>query len=146
MDQKKHKLTKHMLPFLMKPLTLLVLTGVCILGEVMWVYLGILRGNQWECVGAFVVGSFLGFIGGGRTAKLWDEYYAEALSKRVRMMRTPMGRRNSLYILLALAVPMLMSFIPISQNPFLPALQSYIFGFICGMNIAIYLWARQLPE
>ena len=77
---------------------------------------------------------------------LWDEYYAEALLRRVRMRRTPMGMRNSLYILLALAVPMLMSFISASQNPFLPALQSYIFGFICGMNMAIYLWARQLPD
>lgn len=146
MDQEKNKLTKRMLPFLMKPFTLLVLTGVCILGEVMWVYLGILNGNQWECVALFVVGSLLGGIGGGRTAKMWDKYYAEAPSERVRIARTPMGRRNSLYILLALAVPMLMSFITTSQNSFLPALQSYIFGFICGMNVAIYRWARKLPD
>lgn len=146
MDQKKYKLTKRMLPFLMKPLTLLILAGVCILGEVMWMYLGIQNGTQWECVGLFVVGSLLGYIGGGWTAKLWDKHYIDAILKRVKIMKTPMGRRNTAFIFLALGVPMVMSFFPSSQHPFLPALQSYIFGFICGMNISIYLWVRQLPD
>ncbi len=135
-----------MLPFLMKPFTLLMLTGVCILGEVMWVYLGIRNGNQWECVAAFTVGWLLGYIGGGKTSKLWDKCYAEALLKRVKIMKTPMGRRNMLFIFTALGIPMVMSLIPSSLDPFLPVAQSYIFGFICGMNIAIYLWARKLPE
>ena len=93
-----------------------------------------------------MVGSLLGFIGGGRTSKLWDEYYIESRSRRVKIMQTPMGRRNALFIFTALGVPMVMSFIPASLDPFLPVVQSYIFGFICGMNVAIYLWARQLPE
>jgi hypothetical protein len=145
-DQKKYKLTRRMLPILMKPLTLLVLTGVCIVGEVMWVYLGIRNGNQWECVVLFVVGSLIGFIGGGRTSKLWDEYYIEAILRRVKLMKTPMGRRNAIFIFTALGVPMALSFIPTSLDPFLPVLQSYIFGFICGMNIAIYQWAKKLPK
>ena len=146
MDQKKHRLTRKMLPFLMKPTTLLVLTVVCILGEVMWIYLGIRIGNQWECVVLFVIGSLLGFIGGRRTSKLWEEYYLEARLRRGKLMRTPMGRRNTLFIFTALGIPMVLSFITASQHPFLPALQSYIFGFICGMNSAIYRWARQLPK
>ena len=135
-----------MLPILVKPLTLLVLTVVCLVGEVMWVYLGIQNGNQWECVVAVVVGSLLGYIGGGRTSRLWDKYYIEALLRRVKMSKTPMGRRNMLFIFTAIGVPMVMSFIPASLDPFLPVLQSYIFGFICGMNIAIYRWVKQLPK
>ena len=146
MDQRKPRLTKRMLPFLMKPFTLLILTVVCVLGEVMWIYLGIRNNDQWECVALFVVGSLIGFIGGGRTSKLWDKYYVEALLKRVKIMKTPLGRRNTIFIFVALGVPMAMSFASTSQHPFLPVLQSYIFGFICGMNIAIYLWAKQLPE
>ncbi len=145
MDQERHKLNKRMLPFLMKPFTLLALTVVCVLGEVMWIYLGILNNNQWECIALFVVGSLIGFIGGGRTSELWDRYYVEALLRRVKITKTPMGKRNTLFIFLALGVPMVMSFIPTTQHPFLPVLQSYIFGFICGMNIKLYLWAKQLP-
>jgi len=135
-----------MLPFLMKPFTLLMLAGVCVLGEAMWIYMGIQNGNPWECAALFVVGLFLGFVGGGRTSKLWDKYYIEALLRRVKMIRTPMGKRNALFIFLALGVPMVLSFIPTSRHPVLPVLQSYIFGFICGMNIAIYLWVKQLPQ
>jgi hypothetical protein len=145
-EQKKHKLTKRMLPFLMKPFTLVALTVVCLLGEVMWIYLGIRNGTQLECVILFVVGSLIGFIGGGRTSRLWDRYYVDALLRRVKITKTPMGRWVTVFIFLALGIPMGISFIPSAQHPFLPALQSYIFGFICGMNIALYLWAKQLPE
>ena len=146
MNQKKPELTRKMLPFLMKPPTLLVLTVVCLLGEVMWMYLGIQLGSQLECLGLFVVGLLLGYVGGGWTSKLWDKHYIDALLRRVKITKTPMGRRNTLFIFLALGVPMVLSFIPTLQQPFLPVLQSYIFGFICGMNVAIHRWAKQLPE
>ena len=146
MDQKKYKLTKRMLPILMKPLTLLVLTGVCIAGEVMWIYLAAQRGSVWECLGLFVVGSLLGLVGGVWTSQLWDKHYLHALLRRVKLMKTRMGRRSTMFTVLALGIPMVMSFFLASHDPFLPALQSYIFGFICGMNISIYRWVRQLPE
>jgi hypothetical protein len=112
----------------------------------MWLYLAVQNGNQWECLGLFAVGFFLGFIGGGRTSKLWDKYYIQAILKRVKLMRTPMGRRNTIFTVLALGVPMAVSFGLASNTPFLPVIQSYVFGFICGMNTAIYLWAKRLPE
>lgn len=145
-DQEKIKLTKRMLPFLMRPHVLIILMVTSILGEAMWIYLAIRNGNYWECIILFAVGFFLGFVGGGWTAKLWDKYYIQSLLKRVRIMKTTMGKRNSLFIFLALGVPMVLSFALASYDPFLPALQSYIFGFICGMNIALYLWARRLPD
>ena len=150
MDQKKNKLTKRMLPFLMKPLTLLILTGICIVGEVIWIFLAIQSEDRWlslgECLGLFAVGFLLGFVGGGWTSKMWDRYYVQFLLRRVKLMKTPMGRRSTIFTFLALGVPMIISLVLASNAPFLPILQSYIFGFICGMNIAIYLWARQLPD
>ena len=134
-----------MLPFLMKPFTLLILIGTCILGELIWIYIAIQNENQWESLVLFIVGFFLGSINGGWTSKLWDKYYIQSLLGRVRLMRTSMGRRNTIFTVMALGVPMIMSFIPTSRHPFLPVLQSYVFGFICGMNIVIYLWARRLP-
>jgi len=135
-----------MLPFLMKPFTLLVLTVTSILGEVMWMYLAIQNEDQWECLGLFTVGFFLGFVGGGWTSRLWDKYYVQALLGRVKLMKTNIGRQSTIFTVLALGAPMIMSFVLASHDPFLPILQSYIFGFICGMNVAIYRWARQLPE
>ena len=149
MDQEKNRLTKRMLPFLMKPRTLLILIGMCIVGEVMWICLAIQNENRWrslgECLGLFAVGFLLGFIGGGWTSQLWDKHYVQALLRRVKLMKTSIGRRSTIFTVLALGVPMILSFIVASHNPFLPILQSYVFGFICGMNIAIYLWARRLP-
>ena len=146
MDREKIRLTKRMLPFLMRPHTLLIMTGACVFGEVMWIYLATRNGSVWESLALFVVGSLLGFIGGGWTSQLWDKYYILALLKRVKLMKTSMGRRSTTFTVLALGIPMGMSFFLASQDPFLPALQSYIFGFICGMNTAIYRWVRRLPD
>lgn len=146
MDQGKIRLTKRMLPFLMKPSTLIVLTVTCIIGEIMWMYRAIQDGNQLESLVLFIVGITLGFIGGEWTSKMWDKYYIQSLLGRIRVMRTPIGIRNTVFTVLALGVPMAVSLVPSYQNPFLPILQSYIFGFICGTNVAIYLWVRQLPD
>ena len=86
-------------------------------------YLGIRVGRQWECLTMFVVGLLIGAIGGKWTSKLWDKYYLEARLRRVKLMNTPMGRRNTLFIFTALGIPMILSFITASQHPFLPALQ-----------------------
>jgi len=134
-----------MLPFLMKPYTLIIITVTCILGETMWMARAIQDGNKWEALGLFIIGLLMGFISGNWTSKLFDEYYVQTLLKRVNVLKTPMGRRNTIFTVLALGVPMAASFVPAYQDPFLPILQSYIFGFICGTNVVIYLWARKLP-
>ena len=130
----------------MKPFMLLIIAGTCIVGEVMWINLAIQNGDLWECLILFAVGFLLGFIGGVWTSRLWDKHYVQALLRRVKLMKTSMGRKSSLFTFMALGIPMAMSFALASKDPFLPILQSYIFGFICGMNIALYLWARLLPD
>lgn len=145
MDQGGPKLTKRMLPFLMKPFTLVVLTLTCILGEVMWMYRAVQDGSQLEALGLFIAGVILGFTSGRWTWQMFDKYYVQSLLKRVNIMKTPIWKQNTLFTVLALGLPMAASFIPTYQNPVLPIIQSYIFGFISGMNVAIYLWARKLP-
>jgi len=145
LDQGGPKLTKRMLPFLMKPFTLVVLTLTCILGEVMWMYRAVQDGSQLEALGLFIAGVILGFTSGRWTWQMFDKYYVQSLLKRVNIMKTPIWKQNTLFTVLALGLPMAASFIPTYQNPVLPIIQSYIFGFISGMNVAIYLWARKLP-
>jgi hypothetical protein len=145
-DPEKIKVRKRMLPFLMKPYVLIILIVVCIFGEVMWMYRAIQDGNQLESLGLFLVGMLLGGVSGVWTSRMFDKYYVPSLLRRVRFMRTPMSIRNSIFTFLALGVPMIVSFFRSDMDPFLPIMQSYIFGFICGMNIMIYLWARRLPN
>jgi hypothetical protein len=145
-DQDKNRLNKRMLPILMKPYTLIFLTVICVLGELIWFYLSVQYGNKWESMGLFIIGYFLGHVGGGWTTELWDKHYVESRLRRVKLTRTPLGKRSVAFTILALGVPMAMSFALRSYATFLPVLQSYIFGFICGMNIAIYRWARRLPD
>ncbi|MBD3183399.1 hypothetical protein GF312_13965 [Candidatus Poribacteria bacterium] len=130
----------------MKPRTLLVLTFVTILGEVMWMYLALQSRNHLESLLLFVIGILMGSIGGRWTSRLWDRYYVLALMRKVKMMKTSIGKQSTIFTVTALGVPMIVSFALASRNPLLPILQSYIFGFICGMNVAIYSWAKSLPE
>jgi len=130
----------------MKPATLIVLTIVCITGEVMWFYRSIQVGNELEAIILFFIGILLGFISGQWTSRMFNDHYIDSLLRRINIMKTPIGRRNTLFTFLALGIPMTASFLPQSQNPFLPVIQSYVFGFICGMNVAIYNWARRLPD
>ncbi|MEK7398662.1 MAG: hypothetical protein AAB116_17150 [Candidatus Poribacteria bacterium] len=145
-DPEKIKVRKRMLPFLMKPYVLIILIVACIFGEVMWMYRAIQDGNQLESLGLFLVGMLLGGVSGVWTSRMFDKYYVPSLLRRVHFMRTPISIRNSIFTFLALGVPMLVSFFRSDMDPFLPIMQSYIFGFICGMNIMIYLWARRLPN
>jgi len=146
LDPEKIKIQKRMLPFLMKPIMLIVLTVTCIFGEVMWMYSAIQDGNQMESLALFIVGLILGGTSGIWTSRLFDKYYVPSLLKRVNIMKTSMGIKNTVFTVLALGVPMVISFFRSNADPFLPIIQSYIFGFICGNNIMIYIWTRKLPE
>jgi hypothetical protein len=145
LDPEKIKIHKRMLPFLMKPITLIVLTITCIFGEVMWMYRAIQNGNQLESLGLFVAGAILGGTSGIWTTRMFDRYYVKSILGHVRIMRTPTGIKNTIFTVLALGLPMAVSFARSDLDPFLPIIQSYIFGFICGTNIMIYLWTRKLP-
>lgn len=145
-DPNKIKLQKRMLPFLMKPFTLVVIFITCILGEIMWMYRAIQDGNQLEAFALFVGGIILGGVNGVWTSRMFDKHYVASILGRIRIMRTSIGIKNSVFTFIALGLPMIASFVKGDFDPFLPIIQSYIFGFICGMNVMIYLWARKLPD
>lgn len=130
----------------MKPYVLVLLMLLGIFGETIWMYLAIQDDNQLEALILFVVGTILGFVNGRWTSKMFEVHYIESLQKRLNIINTPIGRKNMIFTFSALGIPMIASFIPEYHNHFLPIMQSYIFGFICGMNISIYSWVRQLPD
>jgi len=109
-------------------------------------YRAIQDGNQLESFGLFLVGMLLGGINGVWTYRVFDKYYIQSLLNKVNVIRQPMSIKNNVFTFLALGVPMAVSFLRDDIDPFLPIMQSYIFGFICGMNVMLYLWARKLPD
>jgi len=146
LDPEKVKLRKRMLPFLVRPLTLKVIFITCIFGEVMWMYRAIQDGRQFEALILFVGGIILGGVSGVWTSRMFDKHYVESLLGHVNIIKTSLGIKNTIFAVLALGLPMAVSVIRSDNDPFLAIIQSYIFGFICGMNVMIYLWARKLPD
>ena len=146
LDPEKVKLRKRMLPFLVRPLTLKVIFITCIFGEVMWMYRAIQDGRQFEALILFVGGIILGGVNGVWTSRMFDKHYVESLLGHVNIIKTSLGIKNTIFAVIALGLPMAVSVIRSDNDPFLAIIQSYIFGFICGMNVMIYLWARKLPD
>jgi len=146
LDPEKMKLRKRMLPFLMKPLTVKVMFITCVFGEVMWMYRAIQDGRQIEAFALFMGGIFLGSVSGIWTSRMFDRHYVESLLGHVNILKTSLGIKNTVFAVIALGLPMAVSVIRSDSDPFLAIIQSYIFGFICGMNVMIYLWARKLPD
>jgi len=146
LEPEKTKIPKRMLPILMKPYVLIILIVISVFGEVLWMYRAIQDGNQLESFGLFLVGMLLGGINGVWTYRVFDKYYIQSLLNKVNVIRQPMSIKNNVFTFLALGVPMAVSFLRDDIDPFLPIMQSYIFGFICGMNVMLYLWARKLPD
>ncbi len=130
----------------MKPYMLIILIVLSIFGEALWMFRAIQDGNQLESFILFLTGLLLGGTNGVWTHRIFDKHYVQSLLKKVNVIRQPMSIKNNIFTFLALGVPMIVSFFKDNMSPFLPIVQSYIFGFICGMNTMLYLWARKLPD
>jgi len=136
-----------MLPFFMRPLTLISFMVVSILGQIIWIYTVAISWprlyDRFTLIFAFAGGIILGYIHGRLTAMLWDKYYIDAVRRRIKMYNTLLGKITTIYVILALGIPI---FLNIMRGGVSPGLQSYIFGFIGGMNFGIYLWVRRLSK
>ena len=53
---------------------------------------------------------------------------------------------TTVFVILALGVPIVIGLSLEQAHGILVGIQSYIFGFIGGMNLALYLWVRRLPK
>ncbi|MBM3237191.1 hypothetical protein FJZ31_12940 [Candidatus Poribacteria bacterium] len=140
-------LHKRMLPFIMRPHALIVMIASSIFGQFMWT---MAVSTSWRfhydrlsLVFSFAIGIVLGFIQGRLTSYLFAQYYIDLLLKKVKMWNTALGKITTIFGILALGIPVLWN---IFARTSAAGLQSYIFGFIGGMNVGIYLWVRKLPK
>ncbi|HIE30236.1 TPA: hypothetical protein EYP66_23485 [Candidatus Poribacteria bacterium] len=140
-------LHRRMLPFLMRPPALIVMIVSSLFGQFMWTAA---LSTSWRyhydrlsLILAFAIGIVLGFIQGRFTSSLFAQYYIDLLLERIKLWNTALGKITTIFGILALGIPVLWNIFARTS----PAgLQSYIFGFIGGMNVGIYLWVRKLPK
>lgn len=140
-------LRRYMLPFFMRSFTLIAFMVVSVFGQIIWIYTVAiswhLRYNRSALIFWFTAGIILGYIHGRWFARFWDKYYIDIVRRRIKMWNTRLGKVTTIYPVLALGIPI---FWNIMLGGVSAGLQSYIFGFIGGMNLGIYLWVRKLPK
>jgi hypothetical protein len=142
------QLHRRHLPFYMKPVILIAFILISFTGMFLWslittVYL---KGvdPRWGSFG-FAIGITLGFIHGKWTSRMWNRDYLRVLKREMSFWDAKGAMGTTVYIILALGVPIFVGLFFKRSYNILIALQSYIFGFIGGMNYALYAWVRRLP-
>lgn len=143
----KPDLHQRMLPFYMRPIALLFLIVGNVFGHFIWTTVTFMslrfHYDIWIITVVFAAGIVLGFIQGRLTARLCARYYIDAVLGRVNLWKTAIGKGVTLFVLFALGIPILWNIL--ARNAPV-GLQSYIFGFVGGMSLGLYLWVRQLPR
>ena len=146
-EEQRYKLHRRHLPFFMRPTTLIILIASSVIGQFLWRYISAAWGlDQRPGLFAYVLGAVLGYAEGRWTALLWDRYYIDALLRRVKLWDTSLGKLTTLFAIFALGLPITLTLIPTQTKALESAMQSYVFGFVGGMNFALYLWVRGLPK
>ena len=143
------KLYQRLLPFYMKPIVLIAFMGISLVGQISWALAMALLESvdlQWNSTVGFVLGIILGYTHGKWTARMWERDYLRVLRREIRFWQTKGGKGTTIYVMLALGVPIFWSVFIAQSYHGLAGVQSYIFGFIGGMNLALYLWVRRLPK
>jgi hypothetical protein len=131
----------------MRPLALILLIASSIIGQFLWRFISATWGiDQRPGLFAYVIGAVLGYAEGKWTAALWDRYYIDALMGRVRLWDTFLGKLTTIFAIFALGLPIAVTAVPLQSRSLEAGMQSYVFGFIGGMNLGLYLWVRRLPR
>ncbi len=100
---------------------------------------------RWCGVG-FALGIVLGYIQGGWIARMWARDYLRVLKREIPFWEAKGATGTTVFVILALGIPILVGLSSKQAHGLLVGIQSYIFGFIGGMNLALYLWVRRLPK
>jgi hypothetical protein len=143
-----NKLHRRLLPFYMKPAILIAFMMISLIG-ILWswitaVYLS--HVNPFWCSFGFAFGIVLGYIHGKWTARMWERDYLRVSRREITFWKARGATGTTVYVILALGAPIFIGLSLGQSYEILAGLQSYIFGFIDGMNLALYLWVRQLPR
>ncbi len=141
------KLHRRHLPFYMQPLILASFIAVSLVGQVAWTAAVHLSGvdPNW-CTMGFAAGVVLGFIQGKWTTRMWERDYIRVLKREISFWDARGAKGTTIFVLMALGMPILFGLLIRQTYGILAGLQSYIFGFVGGMNLALALWVRRLPR
>ncbi len=142
-----NKLSRKLLPFYMKMPIFWAFIIITFLGQVMWVT-AISKNPRidlsWSSFG-YALGIVLGYMQGKWTSRLWQNSYLQVLRREITFWDAKGAKSLTYFTCFALGLPVV-GIILIKSTAELAGIQSYIFGFIGGMNVALLLWVRRIPK
>lgn len=141
------KLHRRRLPFYMQLPILVTFIVVSVVGQIAWtaaVHLS--RVDTSWCGVGFAAGIVLGFIQGKWTGRMWERDYMRVLEREITFWDARGAKGTTIFVVLALGMPILFGLLVRQTYGILAGLQSYVFGFVGGMNLALVLWVRRLPR
>ena len=142
-----NKLSQRMLPFYMKMPVFLAFIIITFMGQVLWIVVISMDKNidlRWSVLG-YAVGFILGFMQGKWTALLWENSFLQVLRREITFWNAKGAKSLTFFTCLMLGLPIL-GILLIKSTAKLAGIQSYIFGFIGAMNLALFLWVRRMPK
>ena len=142
------KLNRRLLPFYMKPVILIAFMVTSLVGQLTWTTAMAIAESvdaRWCGVG-FALGIVLGYIQGGWISRMWARDYLRVLKREITFWQAKGATGTTVFVILALGIPIVVGLSLRHAHHLLVGIQSYIFGFIGGMNLALYLWVRRLPK
>ncbi len=146
-NRMSNKLYRRLLPFYMKLPVFWAFIVVSVLGQLLWVVAishDVRIDLRWSSFG-YGLGIGLGFMQGKWTSRLWDQSYIKVLRREITFWEAKGAKLLTFYTCFALGLPILFPFLTRSLDT-LAGIQSYVFGFIGAMNVALLLWVRRMPK
>ena len=143
-----NKLYRRLLPFYMKPAILIAFMILSLMGQLTWTTAIAMTDGvdvRWCGVG-FALGIVIGYIQGRWIARMWTLDYLRVLERKIKFWQARGATGTTVFVILALGIPIFVGLALEQSHWLLVGLQSYIFGFVGGLNLAIYLWVRRLPK
>ena len=142
----RNKLSRRLLPFYMKLPVFWAFIIFAFLGEVLWVT--VISNEQidlrWSSFG-YALGIVLGFMQGKWTSRLWEKSYLKVLRREITFWEAKGAKSLTYFTCISLGLPVV-GIILIESTAKLAGIQSYVFGFVGAMNVALLLWVRRIPK
>jgi hypothetical protein len=132
----------------MKPAILTAFMVLSLMGQLTWTTAIAMTDGvdvRWCGVG-FALGIVIGYIQGRWIARMWTLDYLRVLERKIKFWQARGATGTTVFVILALGIPIFVGLSLEQSHWLLVGLQSYIFGFVGGLNLAIYLWVRRLPK
>ena len=142
-----NKLSRRLLPFYMKMPIFWAFIIVTFLGQIL-LAASIAKfprlDIRWTTFG-YAFGIILGFMQGKWTSRLWQNSYLQVLRREITFWEAKGAKSLTYFTCFALGLPVV-GIMLIGSTAELAGIQSYIFGFVGGMNVALLLWVRRIPK